>query len=364
MSIQLYTNVCRELGIEYPLFSAGLAGGPGTAELTAAISAAGGFGTLGAAYLEPIHLREDIRLIRKKTDRPFCVNLFVPSFAPENIELNDDDIRKALSIINLVRAQFGLEELQRLPEAKPDAFHEQLQILFDEEVAAIGTTFGVLPDKYRKEVKARKIKVITMVTSVEEAVQAEAEGSDVLVVQGAEAGGHRGTFDIQKHPQGANVGTFALVPQVADKVSVPIIAAGGIMDGRGLVAALALGAQGVQLGTRFLTSREAGTHPIYQQALLNSVETDTAITKAFSGRPARGVKNTFMDMWCESNVGALPFPIQNTLTREIRAAAAASGNSQYLSLWAGQGLRMLTTGESAADILHKIVSQAQVILGD
>lgn len=203
-----------------------------------------------------------------------------------------------------------------------------------------------------------------MVTSVEEAVQAEHEGSDILVVQGAEAGGNCRTFDIQRHPRGANVGTFALVPQVADKVNLPIIAAGGIMDGRGLVAALALGAQGVQLGTRFLTALEAGTHPVYQQAILDSVETDTAITTAFSGRPARGIENAFMKMWHDSNTAALPFPIQNALTRDIRAAAAESGNAQFRSLWAGQGLRMLTSGENAADILQKIVRQAQGILGN
>jgi nitronate monooxygenase len=227
----------------------------------------------------------------------------------------------------------------------------------------ISTAFGVLPAPQMKEARSAGAKVVAMATSVEEAVWAEAQGADVIVAQGGEAGGHRGTFDVRKHPLGCSVGTFALVPQVADRVRVPVVAAGGVMDGRGLVAALVLGAKGVQMGTRFLTSAESGAHPAYKQALLQSDETSTEITTAFSGRPARGVKNRFMQQWSESGTEPFPFPLQNALTREIRNAAAAQHNAQYMSLWAGQGQRMLTPGEPAAVIFRRIIREAQEILG-
>ena len=161
---------------------------------------------------------------------------------------------------------------------------------------------------------------------------------------------------------GANIGTFALVPQIVDCVRIPVVAAGGIMDGRGLVAALALGAQGVQMGTRFLTSHESGAHAAYQKALLNSTEESTVITKVFSGRPARGVRNPFIRQWDASGVEPLPFPTQNTATRDIRNAAASQSNADYMSLWAGQGTRMLTSGQNAGHIVTETIQQAMSIL--
>ncbi|WP_276352020.1 NAD(P)H-dependent flavin oxidoreductase [Cohnella caldifontis] len=362
MSVNLHTEVCRLLSIQYPVFQAGLAGGPGTAALTAAVSAAGGFGTLGAAYLAPEQLRAAIREIRAATDRPFGVNLFVPqaNAAKGRTELPAEEERRILSLIDRVRADLGLEPADRLPdEPRTIDFGEQMAVLLEERVPAVGTTFGVLPAEYRKEAADRGMKVITMVTTVDEAEEAQRQGADLLVAQGAEAGGHRGTFDVGRYPGGANVGTFALVPQVVDRVRIPVIAAGGVMDGRGLAAALLLGAQGVQLGTRFLTSLEAGTAPAYREALKTSKETDTEVTTAFSGRPARGVDNAFMRMWRESGLAALPFPLQNALTREIRTAAAAQGRAEYLSLWSGQGLRQLGNGEPAGEIVRRIAAEAE-----
>jgi len=153
------------------------------------------------------------------------------------------------------------------------------------------------------------------------------------------------------------------VPQIVDRVRIPVIAAGGIMDGRGLVAALALGAQGAQMGTRFLTSVESGAHEAYKDALLASTEESTIITKAFSGRPARGIVNRYIRHWQDSGVEPLPFPTQNTITRDIRNAAAEQNNTEFMSLWAGQATRMLTDRENAADILAETIKQAESILG-
>jgi Dioxygenases related to 2-nitropropane dioxygenase len=258
MTISLRTEVCRLFDIEYPIFLAGMAGGPGTAALTAAVSNAGGLGTLGAAYMEPNGIRDAIRTIRETTKKPFGVNLF-------SLSVSDDNRRTAevQQELNRIRSSLGLTPIADNEVRSPDYFEEQFSVLLEERVPVISTAFGVLPEPFMKQAKQANIKVVTMVTTVEEAIAAEQAGCDAIVAQGSEAGGHRGTFDLANRPLGANVGTMALVPQVADRVGIPVIAAGGLMDGRGLVASLALGAQGIQLGTRFLTALESGAHPAY-----------------------------------------------------------------------------------------------------
>jgi nitronate monooxygenase len=357
VNIRLQTELCQMLKIRYPIFLAGMAGGPTTASLVAAVSKAGGLGTLGAAYMEPGAIREAIREIRRLTDAPFAVNLF-------SIRALDDNTRigEAQRELNRMRSALGLPHAVEGPVTTPDHFEAQFSVLLEEKVPVISTAFGVLPEMMVRQAKSEGLQIITMVTTVREALIAERAGSDAIVAQGSEAGGHRGTFDLSNHPLGANIGTFALVPQIADRVQVPVLAAGGIMDGRGLVAALALGAQGVQMGTRFLTAAESGAHPSYQQALLKSTEESTVLTKAFSGRPARGVENEFIRQWDASGTAPLPFPTQNTVTRDVRNAAAGQNNADYMSLWAGQGTRLLTSGQRAEDIMAEIMDQAVSLL--
>ncbi|OPH58441.1 nitronate monooxygenase [Paenibacillus ferrarius] len=357
MNIQLETALCHQFGIRYPIFLAGMAGGPSTVKLTSGVSNAGGLGTLGAAYMEPNAIRKAIQEIRMQTAAPFGVNLFA-------IRTSDDQKRlaEALRVLNPIREAVGLSAADFREITSPDLFEEQIAVLLEEKVPVISTAFGVLPEAYMKQAKLAGLLVVAMVTTVQEALLAQEAGCDAVVAQGTEAGGHRGTFDITAHPMGANIGTMALVPQMVDKLSIPVIAAGGIMDGRGLVAALALGAQGVQMGTRFLTAVESGAHTAYKRALLESTEESTVLTKGFSGRPARGIKNTFIRQWEASGIDPLPFPTQNTLTREIRNAAATAQNAEYMSLWAGQGTRLLTSEQSAEDIVAQTVQEARAIL--
>ncbi|MDR6880011.1 nitronate monooxygenase [Bacillus sp. 3255] len=358
MTITLATDLCKLFQIRYPVFLAGMAGGPGTARLAAAVSNAGGLGTLGAAYMDPDTLRHAIREIRERTNAPFGVNLFADRTPDDNSRLAEGQ-----RVLNGMRGVLGLPH-PREGEAirTPDHFEQQFAVVREEKVPVISTAFGVLPKEMTEQAKAAGMRIVTMVTTVNEALLAEQAGSDAIVAQGSEAGGHRGTFDISDRPMGATIGTMALVPQIADQIRIPVIAAGGIMDGRGLVAALALGAQGVQLGTRFLTAVESGAHPAYQHTLLSSTEESTVITNVFSGRPARGVANAFIRRWDESATEPLPFPTQNTATRDIRNAAAKQNNPEYMSLWAGQGLRMLTSGQTAESIVREIIQQAQGIL--
>ncbi|WP_261132078.1 nitronate monooxygenase family protein [Bacillus sp. Marseille-Q3570] len=349
--MNMKTEICSLFKIDYPIVQAGMAGGITTSELVAAVSEAGGLGTLGAGYLTPETTRNAIMEIRTRTDRPFAVNLF-------KVEMLQEDDRTASVQQQLLPIY---EDLDITPSTQKhvvtDYYEEQFDILIEEKVPVITTTFGVPTDVQVKRAHQHGINLVTMVTTVKEAIEAEEAGVDAVVAQGGEAGGHRGTFDV-KNGKGAAIGTFALIPQVVDHVSIPVIAAGGIMDGRGLVAARALGAEGIQLGTRFLNATESGTDFAYKKALLESDEESTELTAAFSGRPARAIRNQFVDFLQSNRIEPLNYPIQNLLTKEIRAAAKQQGKPGYMSLWSGQGNRLIKEGQTAEEIIKEIMDQA------
>jgi len=357
VNIHLNTKLCQLFNIRYPIFLAGMAGGPGTVKLAAAVSNAGGLGTIGAAYMEPNDIRAAIHEIRKLTKHPFAVNLFTTINSDQTAEMNE-----VQSELNKLRKVLGIPLAKEEGIISTSHFDDQFAILVEEKVPVISTAFGLLSKNMIEQAKSLGIQIVSMVTSVQEALLAEQAGCDAIVAQGTEAGGHRGTFNVNDKPMGNNIGTIALVPQIVDQVNIPVIASGGIMDGRGLVAALVLGAQGVQMGTRFLTSNESGAHSSYQEKLLQSTEESTVLTNSFSGRPARGIKNEFIAHWENIDIKPQPFPIQNTMTRDIRNAAALQNNTDYMSLWAGQGLRMLTSGQGAEEIIEEILEEARAIL--
>ncbi|MFF2090036.1 NAD(P)H-dependent flavin oxidoreductase [Paenibacillus sp. NPDC058174] len=344
----------RRLNIQFPIIQAPMAGGPTTAELVAEVSNAGGLGSLGAAYLKPEKLRNTIQEIRQLTELPFGVNLFVPEEAAES----PDIIEQMTSHLNKYRVELGIKENPPIDSAS-ESFDEQIQVLLDESIPVVSFTFGIPPKEVIQALKDQGTTVIGTATTVEEAKQLELAGADAIVAQGSEAGGHRGSF--LKNAADSLVGTMALVPQIVDQVSVPVIASGGIMDGRGLVASLALGAVAVQMGTAFLASVKSGAHPIYKKTLLSANEDTTVVTRAYSGKPARGIQTTFIKEM-EQYAGAIPaFPIQNAMTRDIRQAAAQSNNPEYMSLWAGQGLR-LASEHPAAAIIKQTISQAHALV--
>ncbi|MGI2328753.1 NAD(P)H-dependent flavin oxidoreductase [Planococcus sp. YIM B11945] len=351
--VHLKTDVCKLLGIDYPIIQAGMAGGPTTVELVAAVSEAGGLGTLGAAYMQPSALRQAILAIQSLTSKSFSVNIFAAETKDDFSRL--DEVQLALSPF---REELGIIDVPSSFQS-PDWSAEQFAVCLELGVPVISTAFGCLPPESMARAKSSGVRVLAMVTTVEEARLAERAGVDAIVAQGAEAGGHRSTFSLAEHSMGAQIGLMALVPQVVDAVSVPVIAAGGIVDGRGLVASLALGAQAVQIGTRFLIAKESGAHPVYKQAIFDSTEESTVVTKSFSGRPARGIKNKFIETFEQQCITSLPFPSQNTVTKDIRAAAAKAGNPEFMSLWAGQSTRMLTTEKNAADIVSEIIEEAE-----
>ncbi len=345
------TVLTRRLGLRHPVIQAPLAGGGDTPALVAAVCEAGALGFVGASYLTPRQMAEASRAVRALTSRPFGINLFAPIPAPEA----PVEPGPALERLAPFYAELALPRPE-VPTLEAGSFGEQLAAALESGASVFSFTFGVLPAGALTATKARGMFVIGTATTVEEAVALEGAGVDAIVTQGSEAGGHRGTF--AGTFEAGLVGTIALVPQVVDAVRVPVIASGGIMDGRGIAAALALGASAVQMGTAFLTCHEAGIPEAYKQAILAAHESETRLTRAFSGRPARGIVNRFMTEIDRAGESILPFPLQNTLTRPLRSAAAKQGRAEFLSLWAGQAVR-LARRQSAADLVARLARETE-----
>src|SRR5689334_22800278 len=279
----------RRIGVEHPIILAPMAGGATTPALVSAVSDAGALGFVAAAYLAPEQILEQARNVRSRTQRPFGINLFVPVAATAT----PDSAQPALDALASYHAELGLPA-PTVPARTIQDFDEQLAAAVESGATVFSFTFGLLPESAMRAVRARGMLVVGTATTVEEAVALEHSGVDAVVAQGSEAGAHRGTFGAASF-EAALIGTMALVPQIVDAVRVPVIASGGIMDGRGVVAALALGADAVQMGTAFLLADECGVPDGYKAAIASARETDTRVTRAFSGRAARGIANRFMD---------------------------------------------------------------------
>lgn len=343
------------LGIEHPIIQAPMAGAS-TAALAAAVSNAGGLGGFGGTDSSPDELRAVIRSIRQRTDKPFIVNLYlkrVEAYVPA--PTREAAMKGALAAAHLeVDAGHAPEPIELFAE-----FDRQIAIVLEEGVPVLSSHFGAPSAEVMRRLKANGTKVISTATSVDEARQLVAAGVDAIIAQGSEAGGHRGTFATPAHR--AEIGAIALVPQIVDAVDVPVIAAGGIMDGRGIAAAMMLGASGVQMGTAFVPCPETNANPVYVRQLLTADPGDTVLTDAMSGRPARLLRNKLVDLLEANRAHGLAFPEQLSMTRLLRKAAAAAGTPEYLAMWAGQGVG-LARALPAADLVTALVSEAQGLL--
>jgi nitronate monooxygenase len=350
----MQTTFTRLLGLRYPIVQAPMAGANATPPaLVAAVSHAGGLGFIGAAYMSPNDIAENCRSVRARTDRPFGVNLFVPTpvLAVPSAEST------AQNLVAAYHAELGIPA-PTPPVAPTLNFDEQLEAVLACGARVFSSTFGNLSPERVSRLKDKGIFVIGTATTVAEAVELKCSDVDAIVAQGSEAGGHRGTFAAPFEE--SMIGTMALVPQIVDTVRVPVLASGGIMDGRGIVAALALGAAAVQMGTAFLTCDECGVAPEYKAAVIAADPGKTRTTRAFSGRPARGIVNRFMREveGPGQNDAILPFPYQNDLTRALRSAAAKLGRIEFLSLWAGQGAP-LARRLPAAELIQQLVIEME-----
>jgi nitronate monooxygenase len=349
------------LQIKYPIIQAPMAGGVTTSKLVAEVSNSGGLGMIGAGYLTPTQFREQIRETKQLTSNKFGCNLFVPN----EFAAIEHEMKVANQILQPIREHLNILQKDRLeiPNSEHgfETFNELIKVVIEEKVSVCSFTFGIPPQEVIATLKQQNIILIGTATTVREAVEIEKNGMNLVVVQGSEAGGHRGNFI--NGFQESLVGLMSLVPQVVDNVGIPVIAAGGIMDGRGLMASICLGAKGVQMGTAFLTCIESGAHQVHKEAILQANEDHTVLTRAFSGKWARGITNKFI-MEMDKYENALPeYPIQNTLTQDIRKVAASENNPEFMSLWSGQSPR-LAKKQTVEMLINNIISDAAKITKD
>jgi nitronate monooxygenase len=336
------------LNIEIPIIQAPMAGCDSVA-LARSVSSTGALGSLACALLSPEAVRESAHAIRSDADRPFNLNFFCHTMASP-----EEGARKRWkSFLSVHYERLGLD-IEAVSESR-------LRLPFDEEMCAVveevrpavaSFHFGLPAPELVKRLKARGIRILSSATSVAEAKWLEDRGCDAVIAQGFEAGGHRAMF--LETNVATQTGLFALLPQVVDAVSIPVIASGGIGDARGIVAAFALGASGVQLGTAYLFCPEAKVSRHYRRALDGVGDSGTAVTNLFSGRPARGVLNRYLAESGPMSDAALGFPHAATLVAPLRAASEKAGSLDYMQLWAGQSARLAKA--MAADHLTRTLA--------
>ena len=344
------------LEIELPIIQAPMAGASGAA-LASAVSAAGGLGSLPCAMLDPAGLRAEFDAFRAHTNKPVNINFFCHTPpAP-------DDAGQAAWMARLAAYydEFGLDASQVPPVAIRAPFDDAMCACMEAlEPAVVSFHFGLPAPALLERVKAVNCRVLSTATTVDEARWLEVRGCDAIIAQGLEAGGHRGMFLSESIT--SQVGTLALVPQVVDAVEVPVIAAGGIADGRGIAAAFALGASGVQIGTAYRFTPQSLISPLHRAALNAAREDQTALTNVFSGRPARGLVNRIVREVGPMSDAAPPFPTAGNALAPLKAKAEAAGKAEFSSLWSGQAARLGREME-AGDLTRQLAADALRRLG-
>jgi nitronate monooxygenase len=318
------------LGVEHPLIQAPMSGS-NTPALVAAVSAAGGLGSLGAGYLEPQALLDQAVEIRTATARPFAINLFV---LPDEFEVDESQVDAIRQRLDALMEREGLDVRTQRPTRWAPVFSDQLAALREARPAVASFAFDLIDAAEVRRLQALGIRVVGTATSVAEARAWADRGASAVCVQGAEAGGHRGTF--LHAPEEALIGLFALLPSAVAAVDIPVIAAGGIMDGRGMLAAQVLGADASQLGTAFLACPESAAAEAWKRDLPQAEDHRIGTIYSFSGRAARGLRNRFVEAMAPFAGQLPPYPVLNALTAPLRRAAAAAGRGDLLSEWCGQ----------------------------
>lgn len=360
------TELCELLGIEYPVVQSGMGGVAGP-EMVAEVSRAGGLGVLAGLNVPPDDVRRMIHRVRELTDRPFGVNLWLhpalrPPIDPRSVP--GDVVARAQGQLNRFREHLGLTPVHDRPRPMPDVLDAAIDVVLDERVPVFSTALvGQHDAAMVRRCHDRGVNVMAMVATVDDARAAASAGVDVIVAQGGEAGGHRSIGNKPDTPEAHSIATMALVPVVVDTVRVPVVAAGGIADGRGLVAALALGASGILLGTRFVATRESMAAEYWKKRLLESDATATTLTDVFSGLWARGLRNRFSEEYRVSGAPVLPPLLQRSAANDIYTQAAKQQDAEFSALWAGQSIGLIHDLPGAGEVVHAIVREARQVLG-
>ncbi len=349
------TNFCDSCGLSVPILMAPMAGAC-PASLAIAVGQAGGLGACGALLMDPDAIKAWTAEVRAGTNGAFQLNLWIPDPEPErNMEL-EADVRSFL-------ANWGPEVPPDAGDVRPMPFEAQCEAILEAGPAIVSSIMGLFPESYVAQMKARGIKWFCTVTTVTEAKAAVEAGADVVVAQGMEAGGHRGSFEADR-PDTAVSGLFALLPAVFDAVGdrVPVVATGGIADGRTIATAMLLGASAVQIGTGLLRTPEANLSPGWAEGLAHAQPEDTMLTRAFSGRLGRSLATGYVIAASAPHAPKpAPYPVQRGLTGAMRAAAGTAGDLDRMQAWAGQAARLAST-ESATDYVRRVWDEAERIL--
>ena len=347
-------RLCDLLGIEHPIIQAPMAGSD-TPALAAAVANAGGLGSIGCAMMSPERFRAVHAETAAATNRALNMNFFTHA----SPGYDEQKSARARALLAPFFMEMNLGEVPEVTETNLPFGEAVFEAVLAARPRIVSFHFGLPEQRFVTALKAAGSVILCSATTPNEARDLEARGVDAINAQGWEAGGHHGYYLTDK---GAEIGTMALVPRIVDAVRVPVIAAGGIADGRGIAAALALGAAGVQIGTAFLTCTEAGIPAPHRAALMAADGSDTRPTTAFSGRPARGVVNRYMTAMA-AHEGDLPdFPLMNTVTGPLRKASAEAGSPDFIALWSGQAVGLNRQG-TAAELVEQLVAETRAVLG-
>lgn len=363
----------NSLELLYPIFQAPMAGGATTTALVTTVCKHGGLGNIASGYMSTEALNKQMRDVKQiLSHNRFGVNVMVPTEPDETI----GDLEKAKDVVLEQQKELhkkhdenllSIETIHFNPLTYSDIlqdYEEKISAILDAKPAVVSFVFGVPDRNILQEFKRRGIITIGTATTVEEGIKIEDSGMNAVIAQGFEAGGHRGTFLHKEDDHGSHVGLMPLICGMKDRLTIPIIAAGGISTGKQIAASILLGASAVQLGTAFLVTNESGVSVCYKEAICNSTEDHTCITKVFSGKYARGIKNSFIEALStpENISSVLDFPLQHQLTSHLRKDASSLENTDYLALWAGQGIRYIKHRSAVEELMNSLSNELNHVL--
>jgi nitronate monooxygenase len=346
-------NFCNRFGLKIPILLAPMSGAS-PPSLSIAVANAGGMGACGALTFSPQEIVGWAKKVRESSNGAFQINLWIPEPAPKRNSEQEAQLRSFLS-------NWGPEPAPNAGDTKLQNFDAQLKAILEVRPPAVSSVMGLFPESFVRDLKAHGIAWFATATTLTEARAAAAAGADVITVQGMEAGGHRGAFNSQLAER-QMVGLFSLIPAVVDAFKVPVVAAGGIADGRGVAAALALGASAVEIGTGFLRCPESDISRAWADALAKTAPEDTLVSRVFSGRPGRSLPTEYvMGATAADAPQPAPYPVQRGLTAAMREAGTSSNDLNRIQAWAGQSAS-LASSQPAADVIRRTWNEAREIL--